>query len=155
MNIKKIFAFSRSKNGSQMNLMGEKRLKLQFFHKIKEIWVISYDYILDFLNGRAKRVSTCGTDKSVRGKIRSNVRKHMETFNTEDYFIDPFIRWAFQIFTHLSFENRKLYFQATIMSICHVDKACFQFGTLWGVWELRGGSKGESHCTIWLLVDTH
>ena len=37
MNIKKIFAFSRSKNGSQMNLMGEKRLKLQFFHKIKEI----------------------------------------------------------------------------------------------------------------------
>ena len=64
-----------------------------------------HDFISDFINGRAKSVSTCGTDKSVKGKIRSNVRRHMETFNTEDYLIDPFIRWTYKVEHLLSHKN--------------------------------------------------
>ena len=67
------------------------------------LWLKNKNCVSDLINGRTKRVATSGTDKSVRGKIRSNVRRHMETFNTEDYLIDPFIRWTFGIDDHRSF----------------------------------------------------
>ena len=83
--LKTHITLSKTKNGSKNSLTG---LKIDLFVSSEK----TVSKFLDFINERARKVSTGRTDKSVRRKIRYNVRNQMDTFNTEDHFIDPFIR---------------------------------------------------------------